>query len=184
MAKAGAALSNCINDLRRSGPETHVGTGFRMGTPRAKREPASRGLVLSVERERLQRLQRCASPMCFQVNMSSFFPLLHAYVPPSRSIYEFHTPASSLPSAASLPNINLTLFQTTARSRFRFEALPWGSMAGEVPLGRLWVRAEPRCEIGSCRCPAERSVSRRNCCPPAAAQAQRPPRAQERQGGT
>lgn len=123
-----------------------------MGTPRAKREPASRGLVLSVERERLQRLQRCASPMCFQVNMSSFFPLLHAYVPPSRSIYEFHTPASSLPSAASLPNINLTLFQTTARSRFRFEALPWGSMAGEVPLGRLWVRAEPRCEIGSCRC--------------------------------
>lgn len=78
MAKAGAALSNCINDLRRSGPETHVGTGFGMGTPRAKREPASRGLVLSVERERLQRLQRCASPMCFQVNMSSFFP---SYMP-------------------------------------------------------------------------------------------------------
>lgn len=49
-----------------------------MGTPRAKREPANRGLVLSVERERLQHLQHCASPACFQVKKSSFLP---SYMP-------------------------------------------------------------------------------------------------------
>lgn len=126
-----------------------------MGTPRAKREPANRGLVLSVERERLQHLQYCASPACFQATKSSFLP---SYMP-AMPTFPLPGPFTNFtllphpyPARPSLPNINLTLFQTTARSRFQLEALPWGSMAGEVPLGRLWVRAGPRCEIGSCRC--------------------------------